>query len=67
MMHGEKKNKAFKCNICEVGFKLEHWLDEHISQVHSEKRMFKCDLCGKSFKAKKSMKRHVEEVHEKKR
>ena len=61
-----EKNKPFTCNICKAGFRLNRWLENHMSKVHSEKKKFNCDLCDICFILKSSLNEHVERVHQEK-
>ena len=56
------------CNYCNKSFKIQEYLDKHISNVHKNNviKNHKCDACNQTFKKNQSLKMHIQFVHEKK-
>ena len=63
-VHGRKRN--FKCNICDIAFKLKNALTRHIRVIHEEKMDYTCKICQAGFGAKKGLTDHVTKIHKEK-
>lgn len=52
----------FQCRTCKKEFKLKHYLDDHIKQIHEYSKYY-CDLCNTSFKYSRNLQRHKKLIH----
>ena len=61
--------KTFKCTHlgCELSFKTEGVLNEHVKTTHLGVKDFHCELCGKMFTSKVNLRVHIETIHEKRK
>ena len=59
----QKKNKAYKCTICEYCCDKESSLEKHVKVVHEQTR-HACENCDATFSQRQSLKNHVILVHE---
>ena len=68
-----EKIRPFKCDICNLSFKLNKYLIKHKREVHDvknsengkiTKRDFICEICKATFTIKPNLKRHIKAVHE---
>lgn len=63
------ENKKFSCDSCELQFKSEQKLEDHITNEHQDEessegdneaaRIFSCDMCSKKFKKPSLLARHI--------
>ena len=54
------KEKKYKCDQCELSFKVQYSVASHKKKVHVGLRNFKCDYCPKAFKIPGALKRHLD-------
>ena len=59
-----KKDKLFKCILCQKSFVAESRLTRHKREVHEGKTEKKCGFCGKKFSRGDALKVHIYTVHE---
>ena len=60
-----KKERPFKCDVCEKTFKFMPTLRRHVDMVHKKLQVVSCDMCGKGFPQKQNLDKHMENVHQK--
>lgn len=54
------------CSICDLFFKSNKGLKQHIGKIHNLKsKKSKCKICGKFYKHKYAVLFHVNQVHQK--
>ena len=60
MIHENKTDGKFNCNMCEKSYKSKTSLDYHVEVTHTSQRQeIKCNLCAKTFAHEKNVKRHL--------
>ncbi|KAJ6220840.1 hypothetical protein RDWZM_006652 [Blomia tropicalis] len=57
-----KREKCFKCDLCNYASDLAQHLKSHML-IHTNKKPFKCDVCDLSFRKKQLLKRHKNIYH----
>lgn len=58
-----KKEKRFKCKICEKSFRKRHELASHFMIRHTQSKEHTCDMCGKSVATRRKLSLHIRSVH----
>ena len=59
----EEIDLEIPCTICEKSFKMNHNLDEHMREVHSN-LTFNCELCFAEFKRQSNLNHHYKVTHD---
>ena len=59
-----KKDKKYKCSICDAKFETLSERKSHSASNHKEEKPYKCPTCESQFSSKHSLKRHILDVHE---
>ncbi|XP_034830726.2 zinc finger protein Paris-like isoform X2 [Maniola hyperantus] len=54
---------AYKCDICQRGFKFRQAVHNHIATQHRSAKPFYCGDCGNSFATRKMLRRHERKAH----
>ena len=64
-IHEEELNPESKCMLCEINFKNNKSLIDHIMQQHPKKDQlsYKCISCSRNFKSSDMQKDHEESAH----
>uniref|UniRef100_A0A914CB59 C2H2-type domain-containing protein n=1 Tax=Acrobeloides nanus TaxID=290746 RepID=A0A914CB59_9BILA len=50
--------RPFVCKVCNMGFKLQCVLKNHVREIHIGERPYKCQICDKSFYRKSRLTIH---------
>uniref|UniRef100_A0A914S5C1 C2H2-type domain-containing protein n=1 Tax=Parascaris equorum TaxID=6256 RepID=A0A914S5C1_PAREQ len=58
MSSTEKRQRPYKCDVCDKAFKHKHHLTEH-KRLHSGEKPFQCDKCLKRFSHSGSYSQHM--------
>lgn len=58
----EEIDLGLMCEICEKTFKMDHNLDQHMREVHSE-ISYECGLCISTFSRQSNLNHHYKIVH----
>ena len=62
-----KKDKKYKCSICDAKFETLSERKKHSASNHKEEKPYKCLTCESQFSTKPNLKAHISVVHEKKK
>ena len=62
-----KKEKMYKCEICDKEFKNNQYLRQHFNNVHNLTGEHHCNICQKVFKLQNKLTSHMKIVHENKK
>ena len=60
-----KKDKKYKCSICDAEFETLSERKSHSASNHKEEKPYKCLTCESQFSTKQNLKGHISVVHEK--
>ena len=63
MISNEKKDKRFRCEICNGGFATPGGLRVHMNSAHNKDKPFRCNLCDFYCKERKDLSIHIKSVH----
>ncbi len=55
--------RTVKCDHCNLMFKFEHSLNDHIKSFHDELKVFKCEICNREFSRWFNLQRHTVRNH----
>ncbi|XP_028134635.1 zinc finger and BTB domain-containing protein 8A-like isoform X2 [Diabrotica virgifera virgifera] len=58
-----RKERKFKCDLCDASFKRASHLNRH-QLVHTGERPFACEHCDKAFSRHDKLKHHIHKAHE---
>ena len=61
-IHGAK-NIIYKCEVCNLEFKLKPSFEMHMKKTHQGIKDYKCDLCPKDFFSKGGLDSHLNDFH----
>lgn len=62
MVVGDKLNKAYQCEMCNMSFN-QKWLLRRHWKTHTGAKPYKCTVCSRTFSLRDSCTRHIKTVH----
>ena len=60
-----RRQKLFKCSLCDKTFEFKRNLKIHHESVHEKKLKYKCTICNKQYNHELSLNHHIKKIHQK--